>query len=187
MELTAKEWLRIAKEAKAAGTTWVCVTGGEPLLHPEFPLIWERLTEMGFFLTLQTNASLIRGKMLDLLDRCPPRQVKVTLYGSDDEVYQAVCGVEQGFTRVNEGIHNLMSLGIPVELVSTIIRQNQNDTRSRVGPSTPTATGFPGSPPSGSSPPSGELLPTPFPWRSRKGWRSSPGRTRKPAFGRAGS
>ena len=127
VELTAKEWLRIAKEAKAAGTTWVCVTGGEPLLHPEFPEIWQSLTEMGFFLTLQTNASLVRGKMLDLLERCPPRQAKVTLYGSDDEVYQAVCGVEQGFTRVNEGIHNLMSVGIPVTLVSTVIRQNQDD------------------------------------------------------------
>ena len=160
VELTAKEWLRIAKEAKAAGTTWVCVTGGEPLLHPEFPLIWERLTEMGFFLTLQTNASLIRGKMLDLLDRCPPRQVKVTLYGSDDEVYQAVCGVEQGFTRVNEGIHNLMSLGIPVELVSTIIRQNQNDVERmafyayRAGGAVPEGRG---------SPPSGGPVPRPRP------------------------
>ena len=129
VELTATEWLRIAEEAKEAGTTWLCITGGEPLLHPEFPLIWERLTEMGFFLTLQTNASLIRGKMLDLLDRCPPRQAKVTLYGSDDEVYQAVCGVENGFTQVNEGIHNLMSVGIPVTLVSTIIRQNQDDAK----------------------------------------------------------
>ena len=129
VELTAKEWLRIAEEAKEAGTTWLCITGGEPLLHPEFPLIWERLTEMGFFLTLQTNASLIRGKMLDLLDRCPPRQAKVTLYGSDDDVYRAVCGVENGFTQVNEGIHNLMSVGIPVTLVSTIIRQNQEDAK----------------------------------------------------------
>ena len=129
VELTATEWLRIAEEAKEAGTTWLCITGGEPLLHPEFPEIWQSLTEMGFFLTLQTNASLVRGKMLDLLDRCPPRQAKVTLYGSDDEVYQAVCGVEQGFTRVNEGIHNLMSVGIPVTLVSTIIRQNQEDAK----------------------------------------------------------
>lgn len=127
VELTAKEWLRIAEEAKEAGTTWLCITGGEPLLHPEFPEIWQSLTEMGFFLTLQTNASLVRGKMLDLLERCPPRQAKVTLYGSDDDVYRAVCGVENGFTQVNEGIHNLMSVGIPVTLVSTIIRQNQDD------------------------------------------------------------
>lgn len=126
-ELTAKEWLRIAEEAKAAGTTWLCITGGEPLLHPEFREIWEGLTHMGFFLTLQTNASLIRGDMLELLERCPPRRVKVTLYGTSDQVYQAVCGVERGFTQVNEGIHNLMAMGVPVELVSTIIRQNQDD------------------------------------------------------------
>ena len=103
------------------------MTGGEPLLHPEFAEIWQGLAQMGFFLTLQTNASLISGKVVELLERYPPRQVKITLYGSDDEVYKAVCGVENGFTRVNDGIHTLMSMGIPVELVSTIVRQNADD------------------------------------------------------------
>lgn len=126
-ELSAKEWLRIAEEAKAAGTTWLCVTGGEPLLHPEFAQIWQELAQMGFFLTLQTNASLITGKMADLLEQFPPRQVKITLYGTNDEVYEAVCGVKNGFTHVNDGIHTLMSMGIPVSLVSTVIRQNADD------------------------------------------------------------
>ena len=126
-EMSAAEWLRIAQEAKEAGTTWVCVTGGEPLLHPEFKTIWQGLARMGFFLTLQTNASLITGKVVDLLEQYPPRQVKITLYGTTDEVYKAVCGVENGFTRVNDGIHTLMSMGIPVTLVSTIIRQNVED------------------------------------------------------------
>ena len=124
-ELTAKEWLRIAEEAKQAGTTWLCITGGEPILHPEFPEIWEKLSQMGFFLTLQSNASLISGKIADLLEKYPPRRVKVTLYGADDDIYESVCGVKNGFSRVNDGIHTLMSLGIPVSLVSTIIRQNQ--------------------------------------------------------------
>ena len=126
-ELSAKEWLRIAEEAKEAGTTWLCITGGEPLMHPEFPEIWKGLSEMGFFLTLQTNASMITGEIQTLLEQYPPRQVKITLYGSNDEVYEAVCGVKKGFTRVNDGIHTLMSMGIPVTLVSTIIRQNAED------------------------------------------------------------
>ena len=129
-EMNAAEWLRIAREAKAAGTTWLCITGGEPLLHPEFETIWQNLAQMGFFLTLQTNASLITGRVVDLLERCPPRQVKITLYGTSNEVYKAVCGVENGFTRVNDGIHTLMSMGIPVELVSTIIRQNESDVKN---------------------------------------------------------
>lgn len=126
-ELSAGEWLHIAEEAKKEGTTWLCITGGEPLLHPEFSDIWKGLAEMGFFLTLQTNASLIAGNIAELLEKYPPRQVKVTLYGTNNRVYQDVCGVENGFSRVNEGIHILLSMGIPVSLVSTMIRQNEDD------------------------------------------------------------
>lgn len=126
-ELTAKEWLRIAEEAKAAGTTWLCITGGEPLLHPEFETIYRELASMGFFITLQTNASLIQGKIAKLLEAYPPRQCKVTLYGSNDHIYEAVCGVKYGFTMVDEGIKTLLELHIPVILISTIIRQNIED------------------------------------------------------------
>lgn len=128
-ELTAKEWLRIAEEGKRAGMMWLCVTGGEPVMHPEFEVIWRELSQMGFFITLQTNASLIRGKMAELLEQYPPRCVKTTLYGSNDEVYEKVCGIKQGFSKVNEGIQILKQLKIPVEAVSTIIEQNKDDVR----------------------------------------------------------
>lgn len=128
-ELTAKEWIRIAGEAREAGTTWLCVTGGEPLMHPEFETIWRELTDMGFFITLQTNGSLITGKMAKLLEECPPRGVKITLYGSNDQVYEQVCRVKGGFTRTGAGIRTLREMGIPVRLISTVIRQNQEDVK----------------------------------------------------------
>lgn len=128
-ELSAKEWIRIAEEAKAAGTTWLCITGGEPLMHPEFETIWKTLDQMGFFITLQTNASMIRGNILKLLQEYPPWIAKVTLYGSNNEVYEAVCGEKNGFDRVNTGIENLLKLKIPVQLVSTVVKQNSDDIR----------------------------------------------------------
>lgn len=126
-ELTANDWIRIAMQAKEAGTTWLCITGGEPLVHPEFSKIWTKLSQMGFFLTLQTNGSLISEEIIKLFEDYPPRQVKITLYGTNNDVYEAVCGIKNGFSRVNDGIHTLMSLGIPVTLVSTIIRQNEEN------------------------------------------------------------
>ena len=129
-ELTSKEWIRIAQEAKDAGTTWLCITGGEPLMHPAFDTIWKELAQMGFFITLQTNASMIRGKVLKLLQEYPPRAAKVTLYGSNNEVYEAVCGEKNGFDRVNTGIQNLLNLKIPVQLVSTIVKQNVDDIKA---------------------------------------------------------
>lgn len=128
-ELNAKEWLQIAREAKDAGTTWLCITGGEPLMHPEFETIWKELSQMGFFITLQTNASLIRGKMTKLLEQYPPRHVKITLYGSNDEIYEKVCRVQNGFRQVDEGIQTLKELKIPIEAMSTIIKQNRQDVK----------------------------------------------------------
>lgn len=126
-EMSAADWIRAAREAREAGTAWLCVTGGEPLMHPEFETIWKELSRMGFFITLQTNASLIRGKTAELLAEYPPRLAKVSLYGSDDAVYREVCRVEQGFTRAEQGIRTLREIGISVELVSPVIRQNQGD------------------------------------------------------------
>ncbi len=125
-ELDAKEWIRIAQDAKDAGTTWLCVTGGEPLMHPEFETIWKELTQMGFFITLQTNASLVTG-FEKLFQEYPPRACKITLYGSNDQVYADVCQVKEGFTRANAGIQMLREMKIPMELVSTVIRQNLDD------------------------------------------------------------
>ena len=125
-ELTGAEWIRIAQEAKEAGTTWLCITGGEPLMHPEFEIIWRELTQMGFFITLQTNASLLT-EYEKLFEECPPRACKITLYGSNDQVYRDVCRVENGFTKADAGISMLRQMKIPVELVSTVIQQNLDD------------------------------------------------------------
>lgn len=131
-ELTAEEWIRIAREAKEAGTTWLCITGGEPLMHPEFETIWQELTRMGFFITLQTNASLLT-RYESLFEQCPPRACKITLYGSDDQVYREVCRVEHGFTEADAGIQMLKQMKIPVELVGTVIRQNFDDVGNMMG------------------------------------------------------
>lgn len=126
-ELTADEWIELAKQARDAGMLQLCITGGEPMMHPEFPKIYRTLSQMGFFITLQTNASTMTPDILKLLEEYPPSLVKITIYGSDDEVYREVCGVEHGFRRVDAGIRSLLALEIPMLLVTTIIKQNKDD------------------------------------------------------------
>lgn len=125
-EFTANEWIYIADEAKKAGTTWICITGGEPLMHPEFETIWTELSQMGFFITLQTNGFLV-SKYQNLFEQYPPRAVKITLYGSCNKIYEAVCRIKDGFTHVDSGIQILRRLRIPVRLVSTIVKNNEMD------------------------------------------------------------
>lgn len=133
-ELPVEEWLRLAEEAKEAGTTWLCITGGEPLLYPDFEELYRELAEMGFFITLQTNGYLLaKEKFQRLFDELPPRNMKITVYGSSDEVYRRVCGVDDGFTRLDEGLRFLGEEKIPTILVGTVIRENGDDWKRIAG------------------------------------------------------
>ena len=46
-ELTAKQWLEIAKAAKDKGMLFALLTGGEPLVRKDFFEIYDGMREMG--------------------------------------------------------------------------------------------------------------------------------------------
>ena len=125
-EMSAEEWVKVAWEAKKTGTIWLCITGGEPLMHPGFETIWRELTQMGFFITLQTNAALVI-RHENLFAEYPPWACKITVYGSNDAAYREVCGADRGFTDTDAGIRMLRQMDVPVKLVTTVIRQNYDD------------------------------------------------------------
>ncbi|MEG0767718.1 MAG: radical SAM protein, partial [Clostridia bacterium] len=58
-ELTTKEWIRMGEMALEAGTVDLLLTGGEPMLRPDFVEIYTALSEMGFILRVFTNATLV--------------------------------------------------------------------------------------------------------------------------------
>ena len=86
-ELTAEEWIRLGQMAFEAGTLDLLLTGGEPMLRPDFPQIYTALTDMGFLLRLYTNATLITPEIMDLLRERPPQAMEITLYGASEETY----------------------------------------------------------------------------------------------------
>lgn len=126
-ELTSDEWIKLGKQAREARVLSLCITGGDPVFHPEFEKIWRELSGMGFQITLQTSAYAINEKLESLFYEFPPQKLKITLYGSNDGIYRDVCGVRDGFTKVDEGIKRLRRLNIPIQLVTTFVKQNIKD------------------------------------------------------------
>lgn len=123
--LSAKEWLDIGKQAAGCGTMFLLLTGGEPLLHPEFITIFEGLRNLGICVTINTNGTLITPEVVDVFRGNLPRRVNVSLYGSSDEVYRELCGNPHGFTQTIHGIRMLKEAGIPVKLNFTLTPQNR--------------------------------------------------------------
>lgn len=124
LELSAPEWLALAREAKDNGLLFLLLTGGEVFLRPDFFEIYEPLTRMGLVLTLFTNGTLINREVAARLAQAPPSRTEITLYGATAATYEAVTGVPGSFERCCAGIETLAAHRIPLGLKTTITRQN---------------------------------------------------------------
>ena len=67
-ELTFDETRRIVDEARAMGCRRWSISGGEPLLRPDFPEIFDYLTRKAVSYSINTNGTLITPEIARLLD-----------------------------------------------------------------------------------------------------------------------
>lgn len=126
-ELTAAEWIRLGREAVDAGMVYLLITGGEPMLRPDFVEIYTELIKMGLLITLNTNATLLTPEILDCLENYRPEKVNVTVYGMSSCTYGSLCGNAAGFERAIDGILRLQKAGIQVNLNTTFTPLNVGD------------------------------------------------------------
>ena len=126
-ELSAAQWIDMARQAAEAGTGSLLITGGEPMLRPDFCEIWEGIYKQGFLITLYTNATLINSQIMSTLRKFPPHRIGVTLYGASPETYEKVCGSASAFQKAINGINKLQELPSKLEFRTTIIKDNFSD------------------------------------------------------------
>ena len=148
--LSAEQWIEIAQKAQNAGTLYILLTGGEPLLHPQFREIYQSLANMGFILTVNTNGTLIDESWADFFAETPCRRLNVTLYGASNETYARLCHNPKGFDQTVTALKLLKERGCRVRINVTLVKENRDDleqivalSRSLDIPFVPTAYMFP--------------------------------------------
>ena len=119
-ELTTEKWLEIIDQAYQKGLTFALLTGGECMLHPGFTEIYEHLHQLGVVTTVNTNGLFISEEHIELFHRLPPRGFNISLYGSSDDGYKAVAGVEGAYHKVIRNILLLKEIGFFVSVSLTV-------------------------------------------------------------------
>ena len=125
-ELTAQQWISIAREARDAGLVFVLLTGGEPFIRKDFFEIYNAMKAMGLMISINTNGSMLDGEIRRQLLENPPFRINVSLYGGCNETYRNMCG-QNAFERVLENIRVLKEAGIDVRLSVSITQYNRQD------------------------------------------------------------
>ena len=108
-ELSFDEIKNIVGQARAMGTRRWSISGGEPMLRPDFPEIFDYLTGRAVSYTLNTNGTLITPELARLLTRKGTKMI--ALYGATPETYERVTRHPGGFEMVMRGFRYLKEAG----------------------------------------------------------------------------
>ena len=126
-ELSTRNWLEIIRQAKAAGTLILLLTGGEPLIREDFGELYRACVESGFLVTVNSNGSLLSKEILSLFSEHPPLRMNISLYGMRPEVYGQLCGNRAAFEKVLDNLRRLRKMGIPVQLNFSATPYNRSE------------------------------------------------------------
>lgn len=132
-ELSAREWTGLLDELERAGCLWLVMTGGEPLLRPDFDTIYRHARKRGFLINLFTNGTLIDDRALSLFSSRPPNVVEISLYGFSAETYGRVTGDPSARDRAYGSARRLAAMGIPLRLKAMALRQNAPELEAMQG------------------------------------------------------
>lgn len=126
-ELSEKDWLKLAEEARKAGLLFLLLTGGEPFLLENFKSLYTELSKMGFLITINSNGTMIDEKCVEWLSKLPPSRMRITLYGGNDETYTNLCRQSGMFDRTVKAIKLLKEANILTRVMTTLTPYNVKD------------------------------------------------------------
>jgi len=126
-ELSGSDWVGLIDQVTDKGCLFLVITGGEPLLHPDFIKIFKHARERGLLISLFSNATMFSPEIVDTLAAYNLNSLEVTLYGATQETYEKVTGIPGSFNRCLHGIELALEREIPVALKSVLLSINQHE------------------------------------------------------------
>ena len=114
---------RITEDAKSLGLTSVKLTGGEPLLHPQFLEILFGLKDLGLRIIVETNGTLLGPKEAEVLKEVGAF-VSVSIDAPMASLHDEFRGVKGAFDRTLKGASHLKHKKIPFQVITCLYRGN---------------------------------------------------------------
>lgn len=108
-------------ELSSMGCVWILLTGGEPLLHPQFIEMYKSAIQKGFKVTVFSNGYYLTEEILECLKNNPPELFEISIYGATEQSYDDYVGIDGAFKRIDKAINALIKANISVKLKTVVI------------------------------------------------------------------
>ncbi len=125
-ELTTAEIKNILDEIQRAGCLRLALTGGDPLLRPDFKEIYAYAKRKGFIITVLTNGYRLSHKLSDYLAKYPPLSIDITVNSLSPCNYAKVTGFSgAALKRVLDNIQYASRKGLALIIKANCLKENK--------------------------------------------------------------
>lgn len=125
-ELTTTELKKILDEIHAAGCLRLTLTGGDPLIRPDFKEIYAYAKRKGFIITVLTNGYRLNRQLIDYFAKYPPLSVDITLNSLNQRSYAKITGFSsQALKRVLNNIQYASRQGLAMIIKANCLKENK--------------------------------------------------------------
>ena len=121
-ELSTDEIKIIIDEARQLGCKEWAISGGEPMLRPDFPEIFDYITRKSSSYSINTNGTLITPEIAELMKKKGRKMI--ALYGATAEIHDHVTRNPGSFQAAMKGFELLQEAG--AEFIVQIIPMKAN-------------------------------------------------------------
>ncbi len=123
-ELTTEEALRVVDDAHELRAPLLIISGGEPLIREDIVDIMRRANDYGIKVSLSTNGTLVTREWAQRLRELGVQYVGISIDSPIPEIHDKIRGVLGAWDLAIRGIKNVMEVGIPVGIRTTVTRLN---------------------------------------------------------------
>ncbi len=115
---------KAVEQGKPLGLSSVKLTGGEPLLHPQFRELVTLFADAGLGMVIETNGTLLDEDLARFLKEKQVGFISVSLDGADAATHDALRGVPGSFGLAVAGLRALVTAGFKPQAICTLHRGN---------------------------------------------------------------
>ena len=130
--LSAGLFEKAVGEAKDLGLQAVKLSGGEPLMHPEFTKFLDIIKMNSLDLVLETNGVLCSEKIAAEIATVPKRFVSVSIDGCDSETHDWIRRSKGSFDQAIKAVQMLCANGTSPQIIMTVMKRNYDQIASAV-------------------------------------------------------
>src|SRR5262245_38762753 len=128
-EMTTAEILAGLDKIADMGILYLILTGGEPMVRPDFWKILEGAVERGFATRIYTNGFLIDDEKAARLKALNPFELEISIHGARPETHDRLTGIPGSLARIITALEFLQKHRIKTNLKCPITRWNQDELR----------------------------------------------------------